>query len=521
MKNLQTTVSPAESGEAGIPEILSDPSNVPEARAFYSSRPAFLDGAGELPDGQDDIEMAAVSHKTTQQTNGRDEEVLHALRYIRLQEDRVPAGEVTGVIDGELALKGLKWLRKNIKDENIHRSAVHAKTALGKEYKAQDELEERQKAEDATENGKRIETEISPPRKSRRAREREEQERQRQAQTEEHQEARKRELETYAAWREKNPYSGKPEADPYKALGTTVSPKGEIVIFEKEGFTGRLTAYLQELAEEPHKLFDELSEGVVEQDFLRENDMPITLALTQYAAEKSLKTWDELSYADSQEMLAMIPKWLSVFAGFPDEYKDGVRFTGISLDNLEAKAKDGAARIHAHVNDFGLKIIFKSMVRMAEEHPEEFLDTVYEILQQAVDTEDELTRRTILLALSGTVSQSYLARMSIMDAAIAPGLDRTQKLKAMDINLLMENEKCVVSESTKKPRKMIPKKFARQHEARIMAAEYGIDMRKKGWLMRLGQAATPPLVQAVRAGELPDSLYLKIKSQKESLPEDA
>lgn len=366
-------------------------------------------------------------------------------------------------------------------------------------------------------------TPVRETKAQRRTKEREEQERLRQEQIAEHQEAKERELETYKAWRKERPYSGKPKINPYDSLDTTVNTKGDIVIFEKDDYVSKLTAYLRELAAEPSILFDELNEGVAEQLFLRDNDLPITLALTQYSAERGLKAWNQLTYLDSEEMLDAAAKWLEVFADFPEEYKTDVRFSGMSLNNLEAKKEEGDLRVHAHVHDFGLKIIYKSLVKVADEQPEQFLDMAYEILRQAVDTGDETARKTILLALSGAVSQSYLARMSIMDAALAPGLDRTAKLKAMDINLLMENEKCAVAETTKKPRRIIPKKFAKQHEARVTAAEYGIDTRKKGWLARLGQVVTPPIVQAIKAGELPDSLYLKVKEQKEAadLPEDA
>ena len=70
-----------------------------------------------------------------------------AVRFMRLSEEPEATGQGFVILNHELAVKGLKWIKKNVKNENIHRSAIDSRIVIEEEFTRQEKLQAQQRAE--------------------------------------------------------------------------------------------------------------------------------------------------------------------------------------------------------------------------------------------------------------------------------------------------------------------------------------------------------------------------------------
>lgn len=489
-------------------------------RAWYSANPAFIEGSETTPDGHDDIELAVVLDGAANKINGREEEVLHALRYMRVREGREDQDFV--ILNHDLALKGLRWIRKNIKAEDIHRSVIEAKTEIEKHS-----LKQNRSLIVSNAGSEPVDSVVTI--KSKRAKEREELQRQRAEAQLEHEQQRQVEIDRLTQWQEEHPPGGTNYyMDMWEHLGTRVSTNGEVLIDDKSDSGNLVHAQVNYMARNPNELFQEFNDSDNLHRFFAENDVPILEKMYNHIVDSEKENWRTLSFDKPEDLKEIAPLWFSVFRDFSDEYKSSVDITPTTIDNNYAKKQAPPMQDEAYVMDYGTRLIYNSLIASAESHPEDFLELVHDVMKYAVDQQDEFVRKSALFAITGALSKSNIGNLLLLEAPIAMRLDHLSKLKSIDLILLFEDEGCVVPRPAPGTRKLMPHKLVKKYGTveeivasfRINPHTQGLSS-KRGIKGKLREQVYIPLESEVKGGGLPGSLFLRVKDQKISLPEDA
>lgn len=518
MTDTQMGVSPAEMNEAGVPEILLNAQDVPEARAFYSSNPAFLDGASQRSPDEDAIGMAVISEDSKRSINGRDQEVLHALRFMRVHEGR-EEGEGFVIVDHSLAAKGLRWIRKNTKNGDIHKSAVQSQIDLDRSVEAQ-------KKANINDNEGFSDPE---PRISIRSQKREDEKRRKAELQAEHEATRQAEFELLAAWQEEHPPRGTNHfAQVMPKIKTIASSTGETIIVEDTGLKVKVAQLQDELIYNPDRIIDEIKDGEEMRAFLEEEGLSTLIQLFDHAGRESQNNWANLVHSNPEEFREIFGQWMNVLAGFSDEYKSLIRTElgkmrqphDIYPEIVAEKGRTHPMAYEAGQQSYAEGFLVKSLVAIGNSEPEKFRDMIYDIVEASFEHEDRFVTETTLYLIAASLGYSESGNIVTLNTPIAKGLSETDKLKGVDLRLCLND--LGYRPRTGKHSNRAPKKLHRKYsDVEFAAATLGLNPRDKDFDDKMYELSSEPYIKAVKSGELPGSLYLKLKQQEADLPQDA
>lgn len=509
MADTQMGVSPAETIEAGVPEILQNPQGVLESRAFYSSNPDFLDGASVVPQSHDDVEMAVISHAAGQSINGRDQEILHALRYMRVREGR-SEGEGFLIVDHALVAKGLKWIRRNIKDKTMRQDIVKAKNDLVSHTQTAESP-----AEDTAEP-----VSPSPPRISNKAKRREQQKKERLERQAEHDKARDEEIEQASEWATGNMKGSRKFFASLELLRSSYKPSGNVLVTAEEDLSEHLLPHIRNLLDDPRSIVAEIEDSMGFRAYLEENGLTIVSELHDYYGKKVGGLLNDKFYGSANETKDAYQVWISIFSGLSDEYKASLGY-GDGKRGIKLLGEDIGTDMVTHT--YGINLLYNSIKNAGKADPEEFIDLVHSLTCQAYDSDDEFVKENFLHLMSAAMAKIHEVAAIIINAPIADGLSEESRLKAMDFILTLRTRP-VYSYKPMGYMQELPKKLKKYDTTSSHALRAGIK-GKKGSNPRLYEITAGPLMERIKAGELEGSLYQRIKATPEeptteSLPED-
>ncbi len=498
MGNGQATASPVEVDGAGLPEILKTPQSVPEARAFYSGNPAFLDGADETPTSLgalDTIEFSVVADASSKNANGRQDGIVHALRYMRVLEEREPVDGIDFIVlDHGLVIKGLKWIRKHVDDEDIHMSTLKALKHVRPEPESE-----------PVDSLPQAEVSIPPRSKNNQTEKKREEIKQEKLEAQKnHQAKRQSEIEELALWcGEEPPEITQRFFEHNELIETIVTPGGKIMSREKKELGPILKEYLSTLIYDPELLVKEVNEEAKVSDYLKNSDLKLLDGLYVEFNRIFAREYMELAYADADELEKGVLDWLPIFTSLSEEYKAKFGYDDPSKEpELLIEEKPASPDNRAH--SLGVHIIYASFKKLAETDPKVFIDTVHKITHMFFDTKDEFVKVNFMHLMSTLMEKSAWAGLALINAPIATELDDEHQLKAVDFIMSLRQ----MSAYNKQAYLFgFSKEFRKYDRARKLVRQYGL-FKQKNQNASLYKITAGPLMERVENGELENSLFL-------------
>lgn len=378
----------------------------------------------------------------------------------------------------------------------------------------------------AAKNGNRASTDDAKVRsseadvrpKSKRMREREEKNRQREESQRQHTAERNLEFDQVLAWKEEHPAEITESFFTHQhMLGSSSSPNGKLLITEGEELSEAIDTRIREIMEDPQILMDEIYGEFYLSGYLETHDMPVTSALYSHYNRLFAQRFMDATYDGPQETKQAFKAWSGIFANFSEEYKQSLGYGDEAREpELFSVVIDGPeTRMHA----LGINMLSRSFEKVAESDAAAFIDLVHEAAGIAFDTDtgDDFIRTNYMHMVSTLMSGSTKAAINIINAPILESLDEERKLKAVDFMLALRE-----LPDYNQPMGYIKgeSKEFRKHDKKLtnLVKRHGLSGEEKQ-NSRLYAKTAGTFMEAVRAGELDDSLYLRM--QKSNSPEDA
>lgn len=483
----------------------------PRMRAWYSGRPDFVEGAQAMPSHpEDDVDIALAKMELALDGRVPDgiptEELTAAVDFLKERTGKTNGLSNGNVVDAELVMAGLCWIKENTDNpvgKNLRMTAIDARKTLQEKQNTTDEM-----PVVATPPAE------SQPRPSRRALKRAEQESQRQEALKRHLSEKQSEIDTFTEWRQEYPSAGRNfYEESVDLLETYVSPSGNLLIVETEEYRQNLTSYIRHIAENPAELFSDISNVNQVKEFLIGNKAPTLFELFKRAEESLEKAWTKSFYESADTLREVIPRWLSIFTNFSQVYKDSVVFENyVANDNPEIT--DPVAKTESYINSYGITIMNRSLIKLAENNPDEFVDVVHDMALSAAKTEDEFTTKNTLYILAGVLALSTTARTLVFNAPIAEGLNRNQRMKAKDLHIAMDEVGCLPPREIRADSDVPTPVRKKYYRTRKLAMELGLDPEDENDKEWIYQQFFDSLENDIKAGKFAESITQQIKRQK-------